>query len=373
LTGEISNDKFSEMKICLFGAYAKDDTRTNIVKKGLLKNKVEIIECNTNVKYKFWLRYPILLVKYLRYWRKHDYFFVPAFRHKDIPLAKILSLLTRKPLIFDPLVSRYETIVLDWGKLKKNSLQAKWNYIIDKISFKMGDLILSDTLCHIKYYNEEFNVPIEKIKCLPVGVDENIFYPRKTGVKKDFFLVQFFGSFLPLHGIEYIVEAAHLIQEKDKKIKFELIGSGRTLPKIKELIEKKNIKNIILEGKWVDTYKLPDLIEKADICLGIFSKGEKANRVIPNKIYQSLGMKKPVITAETDAIKEIFEHKKNIFLCKAEDGSSLASAILELKNDIKLREKIAENGYLLISNNFTTKHIGEKVKTIIEKYFQKTK
>ncbi|MCP2519381.1 glycosyltransferase [Candidatus Aminicenantes bacterium AC-335-A11] len=358
------------MKICLFGAYAQDDTRTTIIKKGLKKNGIEIIECFTNVKYKFWLRYPVLFAKYLKFFKKHDYFLVPAFRHKDIPLAKFLSLITKKPLIFDPLVSRYETIVLDWRKLKKGSLQAKWNYLIDKISFKMSDLILSDTLNHIKYYYEEFNVPFEKMNCLPVGVDESIFYPREDRIKKHFFLVQFFGSFLPLHGIEYIVEAAHIVQKKDNQIKFELIGSGRTLPKIKELIEKKNVNNIILKGKWVDVYELPDLIAKADICLGVFSKGEKANRVIPNKIYQSLAMKKPLITAETDAIKEIFEHKKHLFLCKPGDGNSLACAILELKNDSRLRKKIAENGYQFVFRNFTTEQIGKKFKEIIENTFQ---
>jgi glycosyltransferase involved in cell wall biosynthesis len=341
------------------------------VKEGLIKNKIKILECNTNVKYKFWLRYPSLFLKYIKYWGKHDFFFVPAFRHKDIPVAKFLSFITKKPIIFDPLVSRYETIVLDWKKLKKNSLQAKWNYIIDKIAFQMADLILSDTSIHTKYYSQEFGIPIEKMRCVPVGVDENIFYPRENRIKKDFFLIQFFGSFLPLHGIEYIVEAANIIQKEDEKIKFELIGTGRTFPKIKGLIEKFRIKNIILKGEWVNINTLPNLIARADICLGIFSKEEKANRVIPNKIFQTLSMRKPVITGETEAIKEIFEHKKHLFLCRAGDGVSLASAILELKNNKKLRDKIANNGYLLIQEKFTTEHIGKILKIIIEETFLK--
>ncbi len=358
------------MKICLFGAYTQNDTRTIIIKKGLIKNRVKVLECNTNVKYKFWLRYPLLLLKYIRYWRKHDFFFVPAFRHKDVPLAKILSIATRKPLIFDPLVSRYETLVLDWKKFSENTLQARWNFNLDKIAFKMANVILCDTHAHLKYYHEKFLIPQKKLICIPVGVDEDIFYPRDEKSKKDYFLVQFYGSYLPLHGIEHIVQAAKIVQEKDKEVKFELIGTGRTFPRIKELIEKLKVKNIILRPEWIPFNRLPALIAQADICLGVFSNEEKARRVVPNKIFQTLAMKKPVITAETEAIKEFFEHQKHLFLSRAGDSSSLASAILELKKNEKLRNKIAENGYKIIEEKFTTLSIGKNLKKILQETFE---
>ncbi|MFQ6083028.1 MAG: glycosyltransferase [Candidatus Aminicenantia bacterium] len=359
----------NEMRICFFGGYQSDYTRFTIIKKGLLKNKVDIIECNVSFGLKFWLRYPLLLIKYLKYWKKHDFFFIPAFRHKDVPLAKFLSFLTRKPIIFDPLVSRYETIVLDWKKVDENSWQAKWNFKIDKIAFRMSDLILCDTSAHLKYYQREFLTPREKLRCLPVGVDEDIFYSQPAKPKKSYFLVQFYGSYLPLHGIEYIVQAAKIIQEKDDQIKFELIGTGRTFPEIRGLINQLEVKNIILLPEWVPFSKLPVIIARADICLGIFGQEEKANRVVPNKIFQALAMRKPVITGDTEAIKEFFEHKKHLFLCRAGDASSLASAILELRNNKSLQESIAHNGHCLIQEKFTTIYIGKKVKTIIKETF----
>ncbi len=351
------------MKVCFFGAYDSDYTRNVIIRKGLIRNDVEVIECITSSRPKFWLRYPILFGKYLKIWRKHDIFFVPAFRHKDVPLARFLSFLTRKPLVFDPLISRYETMIFDWGKARKNSFQAKWNYEIDRISFKFAHKILADTLTHAGYYEKKFGVAKEKIEIIPVGVDEDIFFPLPK--KENSFLVQFYGSYLPLHGVEYIVQAAKIIDARDRKIKFELIGSGQTFPKVQRLINSLRLNNVDLKDR-IPFPGLPAEIAQADICLGIFGNTEKARRVVPNKVYQCLSMKKPVVTGKTPAILEFFEDGENILLCEMADAGSLAEAIMRLKNNSKLREKIAQNGYNLMVAKFIVSLIGKKVKEVLE-------
>lgn len=353
------------MKICFFGAYDSDYSRNQIIKKGLLKNNIEVIECYTSSHYKFWLRYSILLVKYLKYWKENDYFFVPAFRHKDVPLAKFLSLITHKPLFFDPLISRYETKIVDWEKAGKNSFQAWWNKKIDWTAFKFSDLIFADTSSHANYYSREFKIDRRKFRLLPVGADEEIFAPGNNSVEKDFFLVQFYGSYVPLQGIEYIVQAAKMVEKKDKSIKFELIGSGQTYPKIKDLVYRFKLNNVELKD-WVAYRELPGTISRADICLGIFGKGAKAKRVVPNKVYQTMAMRKPVITGRTPTILEFFEHKKNIFLCEVGSGNSLAQAILELRNDENLCQKIAQNGWQTVRKKFNTASLGKQLKEIIK-------
>jgi glycosyltransferase involved in cell wall biosynthesis len=64
-------------------------------------------------------------------------------------------------------------------------------------------------------------------------------------------------------------------------------------------------------------------------------------------------MKKPVITAETPAIKEVFTDRKNIILCQAANSFSLRDAIIELINDKNLTRKISDGGYNLILDYFS--------------------
>jgi len=184
--------------------------------------------------------------------------------------------------------------------------------------------------------------------------------------KESNFLVQFYGSFLPLQGIEYVVRAARIVETKDRAIRFELIGSGQTFPMIKKLVEELGLKNIVLRD-WIPFKELPEVVSRAHICLGIFGNTEKTLRVVPNKVFQYLSLKKPVITGRTPAILEFFVDRENIFLCEPADADSLADAIMLLKDNEELRRKIAENGYELIQENFTSELIGRQVKEILSK------
>ena len=360
------------MRVCFFGGYNPGYIRNVIIKKGLIKNGVEVVECHTKSKFKFWLRYPILFFQYLKFFlMKYDLIFVPAFRHKDVPLAWLIGLLTNKPVVFDPLVSRYETKVVDQKKVAPYSIQARHNFRIDKLSFKLADIVLVDTFAHADYYAREFGINRNKFSRVPVGVPDELFSLFKIGSEEENrkgnnFLVQFFGSFLPLQGIEYIVRAARIVEMRDKNIRFELIGSGQTFPMIKGLAEELELKNIILRD-WVPFNELPEVVSRAHICLGIFGNTEKALRVVPNKVFQCLSLEKPVITGRTPAILEFFVDGENIFLCEPADADSLAKAIMLLKDNEELRKKIAKNGYKLIQENFTSELIGRQVKEILTK------
>jgi len=331
-------------------------------------NKVRISECWLPPKYKFWIRYPLFLFRYPLSCQGHDFFFIPEFCQKDVPLAKILSLFCSARLVFDPLASRYETKITDWKRKPENSWQAKWNFKIDQAAFKMSDLILADTRVHKEYYCQKFGLLPEKVAVLPVGFDDALFKPSKAQGKNNHFTVLFYGSFLPLHGVEVMIRAAKIISRQEPSIQFRFIGSGQTFPRVKALAMELGCSNVFFDG-WMPQEKLPQKIAAADVCLGIFGKTEKAKRVVPHKVFQALAMKKPVVTAVTPAVEEFFSHRKNIFLCSEPLSDSLAKAILELKRNEVLREKIAEEGYQLVWKKYSPKAIGLSFKKILEQHF----
>ena len=55
-----------------------------------------------------------------------------------------------------------------------------------------------------------------------------------------------------------------------------------------------------------------------------------------------MAMGKPIITADTPAIRELLTHKKDIYLCSPADPKAIAASIEELRNDEPLRKKIGE-------------------------------
>jgi len=362
IRGDIFKQK---MKLCFFGAYDPLYPRHNVIKKGLLKNNAYVSECWLPSKYKFWMRYPLFLLRYPLLCRSHDILFVPEFCQKDVPLAKILSFLSSARLIFDPLASRYETKIMDWKRKSEKSWQAWWNFKIDFWAFRFSDLVLADTHAHKEYYCQKYGLPSKKVAVLPVGFDDTLYQPMNVQRNSNF-TVFFQGSFLPLHGVEIMIEAAKIVSSKDSSIQFRFVGSGQTFPRAKALASEYGCRNVFFED-WIAQEKLPQKIASADVCLGIFGKTEKAYRVVPHKIFQAMAMKIPVITAHTPAVEEFFSHRENIFLCREPLPDSLAQAVLELKRDEDLRKTIAEQGYHLVKENFTPQAIGRALKRILDR------
>ncbi|RLF99728.1 hypothetical protein DRN58_04625 [Thermococci archaeon] len=72
-----------------------------------------------------------------------------------------------------------------------------------------------------------------------------------------------------------------------------------------------------------------------------------------------LVMKKPIVTGDTPAIREFFRDRENSLLCEIANPDAIADAILELKDNPELREKIAKNGYKLFKEKFSIKGIGK--------------
>lgn len=180
----------------------------------------------------------------------------------------------------------------------------------------------------------------------------------QTNLEKKFTIL-FHGKFIPLQGVEYIIQAAKIL-ESDKGIEFKIIGDGQTFSAISQLVQKLGLTNVSFLGK-KPINELPDFLSRADICLGIFGNTQKNTRVIPNKVYEAAAMAKAIISADTPAIRELFTDREDILLCWRADARDLADKILELKNNRQLREKIADGAYELFTKKATPEIIGQNL------------
>ena len=196
-------------------------------------------------------------------------------------------------------------------------------------------------------------------------LDRPIFSPHflaTNSEKSRFFSILFFGTFIPLQGIEYIIGAAKLLE--NEPMRFTIIGNGQMKEKILFLAEKLQVKNVNFIG-FLPQGLLVQKITEANVCLGIFGNTSKTQRVIPNKVYECLAMKKPVITADTPAAHELLR-EKDVYFVKTANSASLAKGILHIKNDRKAMETIAQNGYDTFIKNATPRILGGEMKGIVE-------
>jgi len=356
------------MKVCYLGPYQPDYGRNRVIIKGLMENGVEVIECNAYSSNR--------LLDYFKLLRKHlnlDYDVI-MLGNRDIycsqPLVPFVKIMSRKPIVFDAILTSYEAEVVDRKLVKKGSVKAKLWYFLDYIALHTASAVLSDTDTHAKYYSYFYNVKLNKFRRVLVGSDEEIFYPRVVTKENEHFLVLFWGGFIPVQGVKYIIRAAKLLEDHED-VKLELRGFGQTYSEALELSGSLRVKNVTFVPSWVSYDKLPNYIAKADVCLGIFGETEKAQRAIPNKAVEALAMEKPLITGDSPAAREILKNRENCILVPMANPKAIADAVLTLKDDKRLREKIAENGYNLFKEKLNPKAIGKDLKLILTELVEK--
>jgi glycosyltransferase involved in cell wall biosynthesis len=343
--------------ICFFGGFETGYPRSDVLRKGLEKHGVTVHMCRTSPRRRGIVRAVVLAYRYFAMNRPFSVIYVPEFRHKDVPLAYVLAKVTRKRLVFDPLVSRFDTKILDRGDAREGSVQAWHNRNLDWISLRLPDIVLADTQAHADYYTSEFGVPAGRIRVLPVGFDEDLFDFRHEGANRigddAAFTVLFFGNYLPLHGVEVIVSAAEMLKEFDK-IRFDLIGRGQTFGRVEAFVRAHDLTNVRLLPR-VPIDSLPSRIAAADVCLGIFGRTEKAGRVVANKVYQAMAMGRPVITADSTAVREYFVDSTHICLVAPGNPDALAEKIRHLYKNATVRQAIGEHAARWVHERFTSK------------------
>lgn len=237
----------------------------------------------------------------------------------------------KKLIVEDFFISMYDTMIFDRKKFKQNGLIAKTLLKIDKKTIKLADKIIVDTHAHGEYFVNELFAERNKINVLYLEADKKIYYPKEISKSKEFsnkFVVLYFGSILPLQGIDVILKCAELMEDEEDII-FEIIGpiSDSRMKKYKSL---KNI-NFTL---WLSQEKLAEKIGNSDLCLaGHFNKIiDKASRTIPGKAYIYNAMKKPMILGDNPANREVFkEDNKKYYYVEMGNSNALREKILCVK------------------------------------------
>ena len=349
-------------RIVFFGGYDPGYPRNSIIGKGLERLGVPVASCNAGKRRKIFTRYPILAARRLASRRGRDILFLPEFRHKDVPLAWILAKLSGGRVVFDPLVSRYETRVMDRGDAVDGSFQSRHNRNIDRMSMRLPDLLLSDTDAHARFYSREFGVDRGRIRVLHIGFDDDYFHQSPPRRADGIFRVLFYGSYLPLHGVDTIVGAAAILV--GAPVSFTLVGGGQTFSDAKQRSSASGSQNTRFVD-YVAPGELESMIAGSDIVLGIFGKTEKTQMVIPNKVFQAMAVGRAVISCESPAMGELFTDRENIITVPAGDSAGLAQAVESLRADAPLREKVARNGCSLVRNGYSPVSVARRFLDIL--------
>ena len=264
--------------------------------------------------------------------------------HADLGAARRAA--RGAPVVFNPLVSLWDTFVEDRRRFRPDSPAARALRALDRRALRAADLVVADTEANADFLADLGGIPRERVAVCLVGAEEHVFQPGWTGGG----LPLFVGKLIPLHGLETILAAGRPLR---------VVGSGQLQP--------------LLQARpagidwvpWVEYERLPAELHRAACALGIFGTSEKAARVVPNKVFQALACGTPVVTADTPAARELLVDGESAVLVPAGDPAALADAIDRLR-DRGAAERVAAGGLAAYRAHASEDVLGARWRSLLE-------
>jgi glycosyltransferase involved in cell wall biosynthesis len=357
----MAQERSRRLRVLLVGTFDREHSRNRTIRRQLERAGYDVRDCRVEL----WgpVRYSKLrsdrlrtaaraALAYLRLIarsvvaRRPDAVLMLYPGHLDVLVLAPIWRARRVPVVFDPLISLRDTIVVDRKMHEASSLVGRLSLLVDRWSFRLANLVLTDTPEVADHYCELTGVPRSRFEVLWPGVNEAVFSPPSS-TPGDPTRVLFYGSFIALHGVDTIVRAARLLM--DRGVTVRIIGTGQERWAVEEIIALEGITNVELVGT-VPLEELPGEIRAAGICLGIFGTSSKAARVVPFKVFECLAMGRPVVTGDTAAVRGALDGA--VWTVPTGDPEALAQRIAELIDDPQARAALARAGHERYQSRF---------------------
>jgi colanic acid biosynthesis glycosyl transferase WcaI len=252
---------------------------------------------------------------------------------------------------------------IDLGLIKSNILK-KVGKLIAKVAYSMADAITPISPGYTKVIEGKYRIPKSKINVVRGGVDLSKFksIPCKDNRK---FVVLYSGAFSVAYNFDQVLKAAEIL-EKHGDVEIVLQGGGELLNYIKQRVAEMKLRNVKIIDRILSREEVAKLTGKADALLLPLKDFGRPYLGISSKLYEYQAVGKPIICCAEGQPAEYVKETSSGVVVKPGDYEALANAILYLKENPRVAEKLGENGRKYVEDKLHIERIGLQMKRIFE-------
>jgi hypothetical protein len=244
--------------------------------------------------------------------------------HFDVPRARRVA--GRAPLVFDAVLSLEDELVTVRRRFRDRSAAATVLRAVDFRALRLPNLVVCGTAAEAAYLA---GMGARRTEAVFLGADEELF-SETWSPTYPFSALQFADA------SSEVVEAAAAIATD---VPVRLVGRDE-----------------------LERDELGIAVGHAGIVLGSF----RESRAIPPVVFEALATGAPVITADTNAARELLTDGESALLVRPNDPAALAHALRQLARDEALRTRIAARGREVYGERASRRVLGERWRSLLE-------
>lgn len=209
----------------------------------------------------------------------------------------------RPQLVADAYISVWDSTVRDRALLGSGGISDRLLRAFETRALRTADAVLVDTVANRRWMIGTFNLNPSSVFAVPLAIDDTALLEIPPRVPEKPLKILFIGTFVPLHGIDVLVDTARKAGAHGGDIQLHFVGDGQDAGKFEDLLAA-GVPGISWERGWLPHEQVVERLARCDVCLGVFGGSAKAARVLPFKLYLALAAGRAVVTQQDFSLPE---------------------------------------------------------------------
>jgi glycosyltransferase involved in cell wall biosynthesis len=283
--------------------------------------------------------------------------------------AWVVSVLRRRPFVFE-LRDLCPDSIVAVGAMRETSvigLLRKLEYFL----YRRAARIVSVTQSFKRVLTAN-GINETKIAVVPNGVDLDIYRPgskpsdlaRRLGVNGKF-VAAYVGTVGMAHGIGALLDAAKVLRDR-KDIAFVVVGAGAEQVTLEDKARRDGLTNVVFVGA-VSKAEVREYWRLCDVAAVLLRNTPLFRHVVPSKIFEAMGMERPVILGVEGESEEIIAESGAGMVIPPEDAASLARSVAELADDREKCVALGLKGRRYVSERFNRETLATRMLSELER------
>lgn len=199
---------------------------------------------------------------------------------------------------------------------------------------------------------------LERLRQLPPDPSIRRGYPYMAG---------YLGVIGQQEGVEYILQAAQYIKERENNVFWGIVGGGPHLEAMKKQAHAMGLDDCVEFTGRVPDEQMLRYLNTADVCVNSDTYNAMNDKSTMNKVLEYMALGKPIV--QFDLTEGRYSAQEASLYAKRNDAVDMAEKIRQLLADPELRERMGRYGHERIVNELSWDNTSKALLEGYEKFF----